>query len=96
MPAKATKWFGMRLTAREKDQIERLAKHEGASQKEAVLEAVGDKLRRREKPVASRPGSALEGIEDLVGTVGGPETPRDLSNNKEYLSKRMRSRKGGS
>ena len=85
MSTQATRWFGMRLTPREKKKIERLAEREGASQKEAVLDAVEEQLRRREKPFKATPGSVLEGIEDLVGSIGDENTPRDLASNKKYL-----------
>ncbi len=85
MATRTNRWFGMRLTSYEKSKIERLAEREGASQKEAVLDAVDDKLQEGDKPFKATPGSALDGIEDLVGSVGDENTPRDLSTNKKYL-----------
>ena len=76
-------WFGMRLTPEQKEKIKRLAAREGTSAKEAVLRAVEDAL-GTEVPSA-KPGSFLEGIEDLIGSVGTEEGPVDLASNPKHL-----------
>lgn len=82
--AKNEKWFGMRLTPAQKRRIERLAEQKGATQKDAVLEAVKRELEKteEEEAIEARPGSFLEDIEDLAGAIDGPS---DLSTNPEYL-----------
>ena len=83
MPETSEKWFGMRLTPAQKTRIERLAERKGTSQKDAVLSAVGRELSETEgDEVEAQPGSFMEGIEDLAGSVEGPE---DLSTNPKYL-----------
>ena len=75
-----TVWFGMRLTPEQKARIKRLAREEGVSAKEAVLRLVDAALDERDAPPP--PGSFLDGIEHLVGSVSGPE---DLSTDPEHL-----------
>ena len=83
MPETEEKWFGMRLTAAQKARIERLAERKGTTQKDAVLEAVNRELGAAEaEEVEPEPGSFMENIEDLAGSVDGPE---DLSTNPKYL-----------
>lgn len=84
MAADTSRWFGMRLTDDEKSKIERLATKEGSSQKRAVLDAVEDKLRNT-GAITPTPGSMLDKVSDLVGTVGDKHTPRDLASNKKHL-----------
>lgn len=74
-------WFGMKVTPEEKQKIKKLAERRGTSQKAAVLEAVERELAEEDLPEA-QPGSFLEGIEDLVGSVEGPP---DLSTNPKYM-----------
>jgi hypothetical protein len=73
-------WFGMKLTPAEKARIKRLAESEGTSAKEAVLRVVDAALAEHEE--APRPGSFLDGIEHLVGSVSGPS---DLSTNPDHM-----------
>ena len=83
MPETTEKWFGMRLTAAQKARIERLAEHKGVTQKDAVLAAVDRELSEaEEEEVEEQQGSFMEGIEDLGGSVEGPEDP---STNPKYL-----------
>lgn len=75
-----TVWFGMKLTPAQRARIKRLAKAEGTTAKEAVLRLVDAALEEREQ--APRPGSFLDGIEHLVGSVSGPS---DLSTNPDRM-----------
>jgi hypothetical protein len=75
-----TVWFGMKLTPAQKARIKRLAKEEGTTAKEAVLRLVDAAL--EERAPAPRPGSFLDGIEHLVGSVSGPP---DLSSNPAHM-----------
>ena len=77
---KEIKWFGMKLTPAEKKKIERLAKRRGVTQKQAVLDLVNKEV--EEKPIKAKPGSFLDGIEHLAGSVSGPG---DLSTNPKYM-----------
>ncbi len=79
--AKDYVWFGMKVSPEQKAKIKRLAERRGVTQKAAVLEAVEHEL-RDEDPIEAQPGSFLEGIEDLVGSVEGPP---DLSTNPKYM-----------
>ena len=76
-------WFGMKLTPEQKQKIKRLAEREGTSAKEAVLRAIDEALGMEIPP--ARPGSFLEGIEDLVGSVGNEEGPVDLASNPKHM-----------
>ncbi len=76
-------WFGMKLTPEQKEKIKRLAEREGTSAKEAVLRAIDEALGMEIPP--ARPGSFLEGIEDLVGSVGTEEGPVDLASNPKHM-----------
>ena len=73
-------WFGMKLTPEQKQKIKLLAEREGTSAKEAIMRLVDDALDA--EPVQATPGSFLDGIEDIVGSVEGP---RDLSSNSRYM-----------
>ncbi len=79
-------WFGMKVTPEQKRKIKRLAALRGTSQKAAVLDAVEHELgaedQSEEDLPEAQPGSFLEGIEDLVGSVEGPP---DLSTNPKYM-----------
>lgn len=78
--AERTVWFGMKLTPAQKAKIQRLAKAEGTTAKEAVLRLVDAALEEREQE--PRAGSFLDGIEHLVGSVSGPS---DLSTNPDHM-----------
>lgn len=74
-------WFGMKLTSEEKARIERLADLEGLNQKEAVLNAVHDRLVSYESvPVK---GTLAEKMMKYAGVVKGE---KDLSVNKDHLA----------
>ncbi len=73
----------MRVSAAEREQIERLARLERATMKEAVLAAVRRRLSEIDAPDAP-PGSVLERLEE-AGAVGLFEGPEDLSTNKAYM-----------
>jgi len=73
-------WFGMKLTPEQKDKIRKLAKRRGVSQKKAVMDLVEEAV--EEEPIEAEPGSFLDGIEHLVGSVEGPG---DLSTNPKYM-----------
>lgn len=77
-------WFGMKLTLAEKQKIEQLAKREGLPAKQAILQAV-DKALEEEALPFPQPGSFLEGIEDLVGSVDSDQGPVDLASNPKHL-----------
>ena len=76
-----TVWFGMKVTPAEKARIKRLARAEGVTAKAAVLRLVNHALQERGGE-PTRPGSFLDGIEHLVGSVSGPP---DLSTNPDHL-----------
>ena len=82
MPAKN---FGMRLSAHERREIERLARTLGKNMKDAVLDAVRERLDELTdgESFSPRPGSPLEGLEDILGSFDSGLG--DLSTNKEYL-----------
>lgn len=82
-----TVWFGMKLTPEQKARIKRLARAEGTTAKEAVLRLVDAALDERAQ--APRPGSFLDGIEHLVGSVSGPS---DLSTNPDHMRRFGQSR----
>jgi hypothetical protein len=76
------------LTPAEVAEIERLASREGTSKKEAVLKAVrraseDDRADGEGASAEVRPGSFLDGVEDLIGSVEGPG---DLSTNPEHMA----------
>lgn len=74
-------WFGMKVTPEQKKLIEELAERRGTTQKAVVLEAVRHEYGETET-VEPEPGSFLDGIEHLVGSVEGPA---DLSDDPEYM-----------
>ena len=86
MATKDHVWFGMKVTPEQKRKIKRLAEQRGLSQKEAVMrlveEALGEETSDEAKPFKAQPGSFLDGIEHLVGSVEGPG---DLSTNPKYM-----------
>ena len=73
-------WFGMKITPEQKRRIKLLAQREGTSQKEAVMRLIEQALET--EPLKAPPGSFLDGIEHLIGSVEGP---RDLSTNPKYM-----------
>lgn len=78
---KEIKWFGMKLTPKQKEKIKKLAKQRGVSQKEAVMELVDEAV--KEEPVKSEPGSILERNKDLFGQ--GNSGRSDVSTNPKYM-----------
>ena len=78
MPA-AAYTLTLRLDARQRAAVRRLAAREGVSEEEAVLRAVEQADEGHSAPV---PGSLLEAFGDAVGSFSGPP---DLSTNKAYL-----------
>lgn len=75
-----TVWFGMKLTPEQKLKIKRLAQKEGTTAKAALLHLVDHAM--DEPDPAVRPGSFLDGVEHLVGSVQGPT---DLSTNPRRM-----------
>lgn len=77
-------WFGMKVTPEQKQKIKRLAERQGLSAKEAVIKLVEEALAREQGAPALevRPGSFLDGIEDIVGAGEGPP---DLATNPKYM-----------
>lgn len=75
--------FGMRLAAHERRQIERLAEARETTMKEAILEAVRQRLGELEGQAPFVPAGRLKGAEHLIGCFrsGVP----DLSTNKEHM-----------
>ena len=83
MPQPHLVWFGMKLTPEQKLKIKRLADREGTSAKEAVMSLVEQALQSdAPKP---QPGSFLEAVEDLVGTIGTEDDPTDLATNPLHM-----------
>lgn len=80
----------MKLTPAQKARIKRLAKAEGSTAKEAVLRLVDAALEERDQ--APPPGSFLDGIEHVVGSVSGPT---DLSTNPDHMRGFGQSRPSG-
>lgn len=78
---KEIKWFGMKLTPEQKDKIRRLADRRGVSQKKAVMDLVEKEIESLE-PIKAEPGSFLDGIEHLAGSIDGPE---DLATNPKHM-----------
>jgi len=83
MAENATEWFGMRVTPAQKTKIKRLAEKRGATQKDAVLEAIEQAL--AEMDVDKQSGSALDQMSDLVGTEPDSDAPTDLSTNPDHM-----------
>ncbi len=74
-------WFGMKLTPEEKRRIMLLSKLEGRTQKEAVMNAVNEKITEYEVPAET--GSILDQIREHSGVV--TDKASDLSTNKKRL-----------
>lgn len=70
----------MKLTPEQKEKIRILARRRGVSQKRAVLDLIEQEV--QEKPIKAQPGSFLEGIEHLAGSVDGSG---DLATNPKYM-----------
>ncbi len=79
----ATDTWGMRISTAEREQIERLARLERTTMKEAVLAAIHRRLSEIDQAGAP-PGSVLERLEE-AGAVGLFKSPEDLSTNKAYM-----------
>ena len=83
MPAKN---FGMRLAPHERRQIEQLAHAQGTNMKDAIMEAVRQRLEvlRHESDEEElwKPTGLLKDAEHLIGSFSGPE---DLSTNPRYM-----------
>ena len=82
-----TNSWGIKVSLSEREAIERLARLEGATAKDAVMAAVRyrlDKLERGQQTQKAPAGSVLERLE-AAGGVGLFEGPEDLSTNKQYL-----------
>lgn len=74
-------WFGMKLTPEEKRRIKLLSKLEGRTQKEAVMNAVNEKIAEYEVPAET--GSILDQIREYSGVV--TDKAPDLSTNKKHF-----------
>jgi len=78
------------VTPSQKRAIERLAEQEGVSPA-AVVEAALDReltaaaSNGDETKVEAQPGSFLEAVSDLAGSVDSPEAPSDLSINPDHM-----------
>jgi len=85
-PKSRTVWFGMKVTPEQKARIKRLAQREGTTAKEAILRlvdgAMQEPVEAAGNTVSARPGSFLDGIEHLIGSLEGPP---DLSTNPRHL-----------
>ena len=75
-----TVWFGMKLTPEQKARIKRLAEREQTTAKQAILGLVDRALQNAEGE--AQPGSFLDGLQHLVGSVEGPE---DLSTHVRHM-----------
>ena len=73
-------WFGMKLTPEQKQKIKTLARREGVSAKEAIMQLVDRALQTEKLDVPK--DSFLYGIEHLIGSIEGPG---DLSTNLKYM-----------
>lgn len=80
--SKKTKWFGMKVTPAQKKQIQKLAARKGVSQSQAVLDLVNKEMTEESVKVKAKPGSFLDSIEHLAGSIEGPG---DLSTNPKYM-----------
>ena len=76
----STVWFGMKVTPEQKRRIKQLAARRQTSAKKTLLDLVNQALQDAE--VRVEPGSVLEGLEHLAGSVEGPE---DLSTNPRHM-----------
>lgn len=74
-------WFGMKVSPEEKKRIKKLAELQGVNQKEAVLQAVEEKIASYE--VAPKSGSLLDKLKPFAGIV--KNTEGDRATNKAYL-----------
>jgi hypothetical protein len=74
-------WFGMKVSPEEKKRIKKLAELQGINQKEAVLQAVEEKIASYEVPTKS--GTLLDKLKPFAGVVNNTEG--DRATNKTYL-----------
>lgn len=75
-------WFGMKVSPEEKRRIKKLAELQGTNQKDAVLQAVEDKIASYE--IHPPQDSLLEKLQSFAGVVN--DTEGDRSTNKAYMS----------
>ncbi len=77
-------WFGMKVTPEQKRKIKRLAERYGLSAKDMVMKLVEEALTGEQgaQPFEVRPGSFLDGIEDIVGAGEGPP---NLATHPKYM-----------
>ena len=73
-------WFGMKVTSEQKQKIKKLAEQKGTSAKQVIMNLVDEALVLQ--PLNAPAGSFLDGIEDIVGSLEGPD---DLSANSRYM-----------
>lgn len=74
-------WFGMKVSPDEKKRIKKLAELQGTNQKDAVLQAVEEKIASYDVPTI--PGSLLDRLKHHAGVV--KDTEGDRATNKSYL-----------
>ena len=72
----------MRLSFAERRQIERLARAQGATMKEAVMDAVRKRLDEVDSGEPFVANGRLKGAEHLIGCFEGPH---DLSTNPDHM-----------
>lgn len=74
------------ITPEQKQRIEQFAKQQGVSFEDAVRTAIEHEITapspNGDEELEAEPGSFLDGIEHLVGSVEGPS---DLSSNPDHL-----------
>lgn len=77
----STVWFGMKLTPEQKGRIKQLARRQQTTAKQALMGLVDQALQEGE--ARPEPGSVLDGLEHLAGSVEGPE---DLSTHPRHMA----------
>lgn len=75
-------WFGMKVSPDEKKRIKKLAELQGTNQKDAVLQAVEEKIASYDVPTI--PGSLLDRLKQHAG---GCERHRRRSCNQQIVPK---------
>ena len=80
----------IKITPEQKRHIEQLAEREGVSPGSVVRNAIEHWLdtasaESEESEIEAKPGSFLDGLEHLAGSVDDPEAPADLSSNPEHM-----------
>jgi predicted transcriptional regulator len=78
------------ITLEQKRRIEQLAERKDVSPEAVVRNAIARWIdtasaEREESEIEPEPGSFLDGIEHLAGSVDDPEAPSDLSSNPEHM-----------